>query len=233
MEAIMSIASAALREPIRRATIAETVYDQLRERIISLELVPGAVLSRAELANSFQVSQSPVREAIQRLEQEGLVASFPQSRTVVTKIDLDNARETQFLRLSVELEIVRVLTEARDPARLAPALRLFKMQKFAAADRDIAEFSALDRAFHLSLHEAAGMPALHRLVFNRSGHIDRLRRLNLPDAGKMAQVLKDHGHILDAVSGGDAGEAGKAVRAHLSGTLSSVPQIVEKHPDFF
>src|SRR5690606_33999494 len=91
------------------------VYTALRAQIISLQLLPDTTLVRNELAQAFGVSQSPVREAIQRLEQEGLVISYPQSRTVVSKIDVAHARETQFLRLSVELEVAHTLAGRGEP----------------------------------------------------------------------------------------------------------------------
>ena len=90
------------------------VYSEIRLRIVSLQLPPETTLSRAELAEQFNVSQSPVREAMQRLEQDGLVASYPQSRTVVTRIDPSQISEEHFLRVAVECEVVRRLAESAD-----------------------------------------------------------------------------------------------------------------------
>ena len=219
--------------PSQHGPAAGRVYGRLRNRIVSLELLPGATLSRADIAREHQVSQSPVREAIQMLEQEGLVMSFPQSKTLVTKIDVRHARETQFLRLSVELEVARCLAAKGDPDALLPTKRVLSMQKLAGADHDISEFTALDRLFHLSLFQAAGVANLWQLIAGRSGHIDRLRRLNLPDPGKMAAVLDLHERILTEISAGDVPGAEQAVRAHLSGTLASLPAIMAAHPDHF
>ena len=181
----------------------------------------------------FGVSQSPVREAIQRLEQAGLVISSPQSRTVVSKIDVAHARETQFLRLGVELEVAQTLARAGNPALLAPTTRLLRMQKLAGEDRDIGEFNTLDRLFHLSLFETVGVRALWHLISERSGHIDRLRRLNLPDPGKIAEVIRHHEDILAAIRSGNRDAVESAVRAHLSGTLAAVQKIMERHPHYF
>lgn len=226
-------ASDELAGPIAHGSAAGRVYTRLRNRILSLELLPGAILSRAEIAKENEVSQSPVREAIQLLEKEGLVVSFPQSKTLVTKIDVEHARETQFLRLSVELEVVRTLARANDPDLLLPTSRILRMQKMAGEDRDISEFTGLDRLFHLSLFQAAKVISLWHLIAGRSGHIDRLRRLNLPDPGKMAAVLEHHERILAALSDGDVEGVEAHVRAHLSGTLASLPAIMESHPDYF
>ena len=67
------------------------MFERLRNAIIALELPPGAPLSRAELAGQFGVSSTPVRDALMRLEEEGLVDVFPQHATVVSQIDVDRA----------------------------------------------------------------------------------------------------------------------------------------------
>jgi DNA-binding GntR family transcriptional regulator len=212
---------------------AARVYSALRAKIISLELEPDTTLIRNDIAEAFEVSQSPVREAIQRLEQEGLVISYPQSRTVVSKIDVAQARETQFLRVSVELEVAQTLASQGIAGQLAPSARLLQMQRLAGEDRDIGEFNTLDRLFHLSLFEAAGVRALWHLISDRSGHIDRLRRLNLPDPGKIAEVIRHHEDILAAITSGDRDAVESAVRTHLSGTLAAMQKIIEQHPRYF
>lgn len=222
-----------LMRPFQKGSAAARIYSQLRERIISLALLPHTVLSRAALAKEYGVSQSPVREAIQKLEQEGLVISYPQSKTLVSEINVAHARETQLLRLSVELEVAKMLARKQDPERLQPSYRILTMQKITGEDRDIPEFEALDRLFHLSLFQAAGVPALWYLISGRSGHIDRLRRLNLPDLGKIASVLASHEGILSAISQGDLDAVEKHVREHLAGTLASLPTIKKSHPEYF
>jgi len=226
-------ASDELTGPVQHGSAAGRVYAGLRDQIISLNLLPDTVLSRAEIAKEHGVSQSPVREAIQELEKEGLVASYPQSKTLVTKIDVAHARETQFLRLGAELEVAKTLAKKQNPDLLLPIFRILRLQKMAGEDRDIPEFTALDRLFHLSLFQAAGVPSLWHLISGRSGHIDRLRRLNLPDPGKMADVLNLHEKILTAISEGNLQEVEDHVRTHLSGTLASVPAIMELHPEYF
>lgn len=103
----------------------------------------------------------------------------------------------------------------------------------AGEDRDIAEFTALDWLFHLSLFQAAGVASLWHMISGRSGHIDRLRRLNLPDPGKIADVLQSQERILEAIKSGDPEAAEARTREHLSGTLASLPAIVAARPDYF
>ena len=219
---------------IRRTSTAHQLYDLLRGRIIALELPPGLQLSRNDLAAGYGVSQTPVRDALQMLEKEGLVVIYPQSRTEVTRIDLKQARETQFLRMSLELEVVRALTtEAGQPA-VGQAMRIVRQQETAlTVDGDLARFGQLDRQFHQMLFEAAGVPDLWQVVQSRSGHIDRLRRLNLMDPGKAATILAAHTEILDRMKALDVAGAQDAVRRHLSGTLAKVDDIRRAHAHYF
>src|SRR3546814_2587991 len=81
---------------------SDLICDDLRERILGLELQPGTGLSRPALAEFYRVGQTPIRDAILKLEQEGLVEIYPQSKTLVTRIDVAHAKETQFLRTAIE-----------------------------------------------------------------------------------------------------------------------------------
>jgi DNA-binding GntR family transcriptional regulator len=213
---------------------SQQVYEALRAQILSLELKPGESLSRPHLADSYGLSQTPVRDAFLKLEQEGLVEIYPQSRTVVTKIDIDQAREAQFLRVSIELEIVRTLALDPDKRRLAPAQQILSQQRLAFVEHgNLSGFSFLDGRFHRTLATIVGYPELWDLIVLRSGHIDRLRHLNLPDPGKAAAILAEHGEILQAIIDSDVPGAEEAVRKHLSGTLAAVDQIRERYPDYF
>ncbi len=199
---------------------------------MSLELAPGTVICRADLATEYGLSQTPVRDALVKLAEEGLVDVFPQHATVVSRINVTAALQAHFLRQSVEIEITRTLAARRDPD-LAPRLRvLLGKQMEASAANDYEAFSLLDHAFHRQMYEAAGVSLLWDLVRKMSGHIDRLRRLHLPVAGKTITVVEDHAAIVHAIEKGDADLAGQALRTHLSGTLNQIDQIRLNHPTF-
>jgi DNA-binding GntR family transcriptional regulator len=87
----------------RRLPASQQVYEDLRAKIVALALKPGEALSRPSLAESYGLSQTPVRDAFLKLQQEGLVEIYPQSRTMVTRIDVAQAREAQFLRTAIEM----------------------------------------------------------------------------------------------------------------------------------
>lgn len=208
------------------------VLEHLREAIMALDLAPGTVLARQELAEQFGVSQTPVREALMRLNEEGLVDVFPQHATLVSRIDIAAARQAHFLRRAIELELVRDLALQRPEGLVEALQRQIALQQALAEAQQYGDFVAADRRFHQLLYEAAGMAELVDLVGRVSGHVDRLRRLHLPTAGKTALILRDHRAIAEAIAAGDATGAQEALRTHLSGTLSAVEEIRRLHPDY-
>jgi len=218
----------------RKRPAAQQVYEDLHERIVSLQIAPGANLARPALAAYYGISQTPVRDAIIKLEQDGLVEIFPQSRTLVARIDLDDARETQFLRTALELEVARHLALRPDTAVVERLDEMVQRQRAAAeGSSDMATFIRIDREFHQLMCAAAGHERLWRLIIQRSGHLDRLRRLHLPTPGKMAQILADHAAIVQALMTSDVEATAAAVRKHLTGTLAAAEAIAAQNPDYF
>jgi len=220
----------------RLRQVAPQLYELLRDQIVSLSLPPGTPLSRTELAAQFGVSQTPVRDALMRLQEEGLVDVFPQAATRVSKIDMTKAVQAHFLRRSIELEIVRELAAPDNPVTADLIIRLRRFledQTRLATGADYLAFSDADHAFHRELYRAAGMGDLLQLLQSRSGHIERLRRLHLPSPGKMQQVIDDHLRIVEAIAARQVDAAQASLRAHLSGTLSQVDEIRARHPDYF
>ncbi len=221
------------QQRLPRGRGAPTIFETLRAEIIGLVLPPGTVLSRLELQERFGLSATPIRDALLRLQLEGLVDVFPQHATIVSPIDLERARAAQFLRRSLELELVRTL--ALEPAR-APIAKLRSLIRQMGALADLQEYEAFnlaDQLFHRTMYEAAGVVDLNDLVKQQGAHIDRLRRLHLPVAGKMDEILSEHAAIVDAIEAGDPDAAQKALRAHLSRSLQFVDTLKERFPQYF
>lgn len=217
-------------DPTRHA--APQVVESLRAAIVSLELAPGLALDRAELAQQFGVSQTPVRDALMRLSEEGLVVIRAQYTTQVSRIDVPAAREAHYLRRSVEIEIARQLAQAPDEAVIAGLRAQLSLQAEFAERKDFTGFISADKEFHRQMYAAAGLPRLWAVVVKMSGHVDRLRLLHSPFTGKTASIMDGHQAILAAIEAGDVDAAQLAVREHLSGTLASVEEIQQRYPEY-
>lgn len=213
---------------------APQIFEQLRARIVSMELAPGRVLVRSELAEAFGVSQTPIRDALIKLGEEGLVQIFAQHATVVSRIDLAAATQAHLLRQALELEIVERLAageaDAALEARLTDALARQEATGL-LTDADCVEFIEADQAFHQAMYIALGLEALWTLVRRQSGHIDRLCRLHLPEAGNIASVLAQHEQIAATIARREPSAARTAVREHLNDLLGRIDEIRRLYPE--
>lgn len=203
------------------------VYQSLRDAILDRNHLPGAILRRTELAQSFGTSQTPVREALLRLEREGLVLVKPQSGTVVAPIRVVELHQAHFLRQAVEVDVVRRL--ATRPNRRD----LSVLQECVSGKPEVATFAKTDAAFHAALFEAVGMQALLRRIAPLLLPLERCRAFSEPDADKVKGAAAEHRDILSRIDVADAKGAGLAMKSHLSGCLASLSEWREKYPEMF
>ncbi len=212
---------------------AEHVYDVLRDEIVNLRLSPGEAINRQALQERFGLSSTPIRDALMRLAEEGLVEIVAQSATRVSLIDIAKAREIQFLRRALEQEAVEVICRSAERSVVLLLRELIAGQKAAADASDLARFDALDREFHRRIFEAAGAAALHDMMRRQSGHIDRIRLLHLPQSGRTGEIIADHEAVARHIGAGEAEAARHAMRDHLSRSLAYVLVLKERHPGLF
>jgi DNA-binding GntR family transcriptional regulator len=211
---------------------APQVFERLRKLITSLELPPGSPLSRNALAEQFGVSSTPIRDALMRLEEEGLVDVFPQHATVVSRIDIGLAQQAHFLRQALELEIVKALALEHAAPLIGELNNAIAQQQNFAKAGDFEKFMAADNDFHRQLYAATSHEGLWDLVRSRSGHIDRLRRLHLPTPGKAQDILRHHKLIVAAIGAHQPDDAQRHLRKHLSGTLGYLAEIRSRFPEY-
>ena len=154
-----------------RLTAVQQIYQTLRDQIVSLDLPPGTVLQTRQIAEQFGVSPTPVREALILLEEESLVDVFPQSRTCVSFLDVQSAREAHFLRRSVEVEIARTLAAEIAEQEIDDLRAVIGLQKGALASGDLSTFIPADNRFHEMTYEIAGVGGLWDIIHARRAHL--------------------------------------------------------------
>ncbi|WP_146588839.1 GntR family transcriptional regulator [Puniceibacterium confluentis] len=217
-----------------RPSASSGIYDELRQRILSLELPPGTSLLRTELARQFDVSVTPLRDALQRLEADGLVKIYPQSRTVVTRIDTDLVHEGNFLRRALETEVIGRLAADGAADTIDRARSVVGLQKQIGDDAtQLRLFQELDDHFHRTLFDGIGRIAMHDLIRSRSGHLDRVRRLQRHSPEKIRAIIEGHLQILEAIEARDVRAAVATIRAHLHREPDWVDEFRDQHRDYF
>jgi len=220
-------------EVIERRTTADVVFDYLYEQIGTLNLLPGAKISEAEIANKFGVSRQPVRDAFSRLGNLDLLLIRPQKATVVKKFSLRSIETARFVRLSVELEVLRKAAAEWD-GRLDEAFtKNMAAQKTALASKDADEFHALDYEFHRLLCDAARAEFAFEIIQQNKNHVDRLCVLSLGANDGMRQLVDDHTLMLERLQARDESGASDAIREHLSRLDDTIATIHKTHASYF
>ncbi len=213
-------------EPIGRQLIAN-----LRERIVSGVLPPGARLSEQEIAAAYHLSRQPVREAFIKLAASGLVEIRPQRGTYVCKIDLHDVAQSQFVRESVEADIARAAAERAEEETVA-TLRTQVARQSEALGEGGRAFILRDERFHQTLAMAAGRPDVWRYIQPIKMQMDRVRHLTAEEF-PLDHLVVQHGKVVEAIAARDPDAAERAIRIHLRGVLDDVRKIAATLPHYF
>ncbi|MEW9522114.1 GntR family transcriptional regulator [Streptomyces tubercidicus] len=219
------------RTRVRQRT-SDRVYDELAEAIRDLRLPPGASLSETDLAEQLHVSRTPLREAIARLVNTGLVSVVPQVGTRVELIRLRDVEQARFVRES--LETAAFVAACEKPGRDVSVLReLLARQARACEAHDLNAFFAADEAMHEQIFELSGHPDAWQLMQPMKMHLNRLRRLSLPDPSTVSALLEEHLSIVDALEAGDTELGCAHIRRHARRALENGPALQAKYPGYF
>lgn len=216
-----------------RQTRADAVTQHLRQAIIGGDYLPGQWIRQEDLARQLGTSRLPVREALRRLDNEGLVVIVPRANARVTALDL-----AEFLELYKIREVLEPLAIAESARHMTPEHldRVRMLHRAMAAMKigdDPAAWMEADKAFHLASFVAAPMPRLLELVegyWNRTQRY-RLAYLSVIHGGRRDDLIRDeHGLILNALERGDAESAASLQELHLRQTrmtLAAQPDLFE------
>lgn len=217
----------------RAATASARIYQELRAELVSLQRRPGAAISEAEIALSYGVSRTPVREAILKLSDEGLLEIFPQSGIFVSRIPMAALPEAIIVRRSLEETTTRMATERASPSQILSLQAILQAQREADAADNRSAFHQADEAFHAAIAEIAGYPGIWRLILQVKVHVDRFRLLTLPVRGRMAEVIAEHERVMVAIEARDPVAAGAAMAKHIERLLADISSTQSSNPEFF
>lgn len=214
-----------------RQPIAPQVYERVRRAITTLAMLPSEALSEKELSLQLGVSRTPVREALIRLADEGLIDILPQRGSFVAPIRLKDVEEAQFIRESLEVAVVRRLAGQCSPQFLTDIKANLARQEIAVADRNGDLFLELDEAFHKSFCEEAGLSKSWRVIQTVKLQMDRVRYLSLPDPAHLKTLLAQHREIVHAIEHKEPQHASDAMTAHLQEVLRTARRLSVQRAD--
>jgi DNA-binding GntR family transcriptional regulator len=216
-----------------RTTAAAAIYRELHAAIVSMQLRPGNALNEKVLAEKFGVSRTPIREALIRLVEDGLVNIYPQSGTFVAPIPTSLIPEAVVIRQALEgatVEKAARCATAEDVARLDD---IVARQRLLADREDLNGFHEADEAFHEAIAEIARCPGIWSYLRPAKVQIDRARRMSLPALGRGDHLISQHVMIRDAIATHDVKAACDAMRLHLSEVIPDVAELRDAYPECF
>lgn len=210
------------------------VYPVLRRAIVELYLQPGAILSIKDICEHFEIGRSPVRDALIRLEQEGLVTLLPQRGTMISQIDPLRIEQERFLRLSVEEEVMKLFMACHTPSDISllnEALR--RQQELIGSHVDIREFLVRDDQFHEVFYTVVDKLFCWRAIQNVWGHYRRMRLLTCGDGMNLQEILHQHNALIAALQARDTDQMCYIFHFHLRKLDREELILLKKYPYLF
>jgi DNA-binding GntR family transcriptional regulator len=200
-------------------SIEEVVTTALRDAILSGELRPGERLLQEQLAEQLRVSRIPLRDALRRLEAEGLVRMGPRRGAEVASLTAVDVSEIYEIRISLESELMRAAVAALGPADIA---RLVDMSEHMDDNvEDPAAGSRARRGFYSELYRHAERPRTHRLIFGLRDDVQRYHVMNNIDV-----ALHDHATLRECIRAKDADGAAELHREHLRRACADLVEVL-------
>jgi len=199
-----------------RQLVTDWVYEEIRGAIVDLRLEPGAPLREAAIATQLGVSKTPVREALGRLEQEGLVEATSFKGAVVTDYSERDLQEIYELRELLEGVAVRAAATEADDATLAALHEVIERSRAARDAEDLVLLAELLGRFDQIIFEQVENARIRNLIETLRAHLTRIGKLTEEIPGRVEASVEEHAAIVEAIARGDADDAERALRVHIA-----------------
>ncbi|NLY91489.1 MAG: GntR family transcriptional regulator [Firmicutes bacterium] len=206
--------------------LRELVFEALREAIIKGQLAPGERLMEIQLAEELGVSRTPVREAIRKLELEGLVLMVPRKGAYVASFSMKDVVEVFEIRGALEGLAAALAAERITDEELEELERQLVKSSELINQADLKGMVEVDTGFHQILYQASRNERLAQIINNLREQIQRFRQTSLSFPGRMKLALEEHREIVDAISARDSDLARKLAQEHIENAENSMMQVI-------
>jgi DNA-binding GntR family transcriptional regulator len=214
-------------------TIGDNVYSYLRNNIIELNIKPGEIISIKDISVQLNVSRSPVRDALIKLEKEGLITTMPQRGTMISKIDLNRVTEERYLRECLEEKTILLFMEQHVPADIKRLEVIIENQKQSIIDVDHRKSLQYDDEFHKIFFEVTNKKLCWETIQNMSGHYKRSRLLSLAEKNILDNVIKQHEKLIAYIVEKNIDKLIETLHIHLNKLNAEDLDLSSKYPDLF
>ena len=218
-------------------SLNQQTYDRLKKEIMTFALSPGEPISAAKIAERYQVSRTPAREAIVKLESEGLIDIYPQSKSVISKINIKRANQEWFVRRSLELGMVdsffnNVTKEDIDEMKYyANQVELIGANQM--TPEDAYEYLKHDNMFHMVTYRVAKEYLASEIISNMMVHYNRIRILMDLESDNMKRTVSDHSCLIECAERSDREGYRAYLIRHLGHIITDMEVMGKVKPELF
>lgn len=212
------------------------VFDALKQEILNLELKPGQPISENEICARFDVSRTPVREALRRLQEQGFVNTVPYSGTYVTLLNLDDIKQMIYMRVAVELMVMRDFMEIATPLLLEEIRHQIRCQELLIQEPGFEpeQFYRMDAQMHAIWFDAMGRMKLWDFIQAQQLHYTRFRMLDFVTETDFTRIIKEHSNLLTLLEQKDEKGLEEALKEHLYISMTRMKYAIEvEYKDYF
>jgi len=203
-------------------SLSEQGFEEIQENILNGELKPGAPLPEIRLSEELGVSRTPVREALRKLELEGLVKTIPNRGTFVVGISEKDIEDIYTIRMYIE-GLAAKWAAAHITEELLEEMRsIAELQKFYAEKNDPFQVWQLDSRFHYILYQASGSRVLKQTLTNMHHYIQRTREFSISRLGRAVTTVQEHLNMLNAIEKHDGELAEKLTFEHIFNAYQNI-----------
>ncbi len=211
---------------IPRRTLHDELVDRLRRQIVEGELAPGDKINEKVLCQTYQVSRTPLREALKVLAREGLVVLTPHRGAQVSMLTVEDLEEAFPVIGALEALAGELACQNATDAEIARIEALHDRMEATHAARDRAKYFRLNQQIHDALAEAARNPTLTAMRAMLDGRVSRARYYSNISAPRWDQAMEEHREILSALKTRDGARLGSVLKRHLANKLETLKSVL-------
>jgi DNA-binding GntR family transcriptional regulator len=215
---------------VKSISLTEKIYGFLRTEILTCALEPGRELSEAELADRFQVSKTPVREALATLRSEGLVRTFPRWGYQVVPITFGDMSELFELRTILEASAAELASQRISDTELDHLHRLADVVYDRSEQPSLERFIKANRDFHAAIGEASGNARLHQMIVRQIDELERFFYLGARLRDVNSETRDDHHAIVETLRSRDKAAAREIMTRHNTITRQGLFEALAASP---
>lgn len=201
-------------------SMREKVYDVLKEMIIEGKIAQGERIIETEYSEQFQISRTPIREALRMLELEGLVVSNAKGGVLVKKFTQEEIVEVYKIRIALEGIILEEVIQKATEDDIKTIEKILEDTKVEIENKNLEKVFELFSKFNFVLYEIAKVPRVMGMINNINLYLKRFRKLSIDNTIRKEEAFNDHVQILECIKNKDLKKALKINRKHLEKSMT-------------